>query len=105
MYSLFWQDAWKILLYSLVLGAGLPVIYALGVRSLAIGTARDGSSSAQTEADTEPVGRSPIGTVLATICFVIVVAGVAVGLAYIIASGKGEQLSFSHVYPTFVPKS
>lgn len=100
MFSLFLQDAWKVLLYSLVLGAGLPVVYALGVRSLALGSA---SSSGGTE--TESVGRSPVGVTLAAICFVIVVVGVAVGLAYIIAAGKGEQLSFIHVYPTFVPKS
>ena len=100
MFSLFLQDAWKVLLYSLVLGAGLPVVYAVGVRSLAFG-----SASSAGGAETETVGRNPLGVALAAICFVIVVAGVAVGLAYIIAAGKGEQLSFTHVYPTFVPKS
>lgn len=100
MFSLFVQDAWKVLLYSLVLGAGLPVVYAVGVRSLAWGSA---SSSGGTE--TESVGRNPVGVALATLCFVIVLAGIAVGLAYVIAAGKGEQLSFAHVYPTFVPKS
>ena len=94
MFSLFLQDAWKVLLYSLVLGAGLPVVYAVGVRSLAIGS---GGSTAESP-------RSPLGTTLAVICFVTVLAGVAVGLTYIIAAGKGEQLSFSHIYPTFAPK-
>lgn len=97
MFSLFLQDAWKVLLYSVILGAGLPIVYALGVRSLALGS--DGS---QTEVSP---GRNPVGTVLAAICFLVVVAGVAVGLTYVIAAGKGEQLSFSHVYPTIVPKS
>ena len=32
-------------------------------------------------------------------------AGIGVGLAYIVASGHGEQLSFQQGYPTFVPKS
>lgn len=99
MYHIFWQDIWKILLYSLVLGAGLPIVYALGVRSLALGSAGE-----VTEVEANPA-RNPVGAALAAICFLVVVAGVAVGLTYVIAAGKGEQLSFTHVYPTIVPKS
>jgi len=95
MWSLFFQDTWKVLLWSLLLGAGLPVVYALGVRALAIGT--DGSGA--------EVGRSPLGRGLAVFCFFVVLAGTALGLLYIVAAGKGEQLSFSNGYPTFVPKS
>jgi hypothetical protein len=97
MFSLFVQDAWKVLVYSVVLGAGLPVVYALGIRSLALG-------SDQPEVGVSR-GPSPVGRALAAICFVVVIAGVAVGLTYVIAAGKGEQLSFSHGYPTIVPKS
>lgn len=96
MFTLFLQAIWKILLWSLVLGAGLPVVYAFGIRSLALG------SGGETVADTR---RNPVGTVLAGACFVIVVLGVAVGLTYIIAAGQGKMLSFHHVYPTIVPKS
>jgi hypothetical protein len=100
MFSLFLQDAWKVLLYSLVLGAGLPVVYALGVRALAIGGA------GADPADGAPaVRRNPVGTALATLCFLVVLAGVAVGLTYVVASGQGKMLSFDHVYPTLVPKS
>ena len=100
MFSLFLQDAWKVILYSLVLGAGLPVVYALGVRALAIG---GGGRSAS---EGPGVVRShPVGTVLATACFLVVLAGVAVGLTYVVASGQGKMLSFGHVYPTLVPKS
>jgi hypothetical protein len=102
MYHIFWQDIWKVVLYSLILGAGLPVVYALGVRSLALGTTRDGDSATEVQANP---ARNPVGTVLATLCFLIVVAGIAVGLTYVVAAGKGEQLSFTHVYPTIVPKS
>jgi hypothetical protein len=103
MFSLFVQDAWKVLLYSLVLGAGLPIVFALGVRSLALGSGTPGGS---TDGDTAVrPAQHPLGTVLAAICFLVVIAGVVVGLTYVIAAGKGEQLSFSHVYPTIVPKS
>jgi hypothetical protein len=100
MLSLFLQDAWKVLLYSLVLGAGLPVVYAVGVRALAVG---GGDRSAS---GTPGVVRShPLGRVLATACFLVVLAGVAVGLTYVVASGQGKMLSFDHVYPTLVPKA
>jgi hypothetical protein len=102
VFSLFLQDAWKVLLYSLVLGAGLPVVYALGVRALAIGGPSGGAGA---YADAPVVRRNPVGTVLATVCFLVVLAGVAVGLTYVVASGQGKMLSFDHVYPTLVPKS
>jgi hypothetical protein len=39
------------------------------------------------------------------LCFLVVLAGVALGLTYVVASGQGKMLSFDHVYPTLVPKS
>lgn len=100
MFSLFLQDIWKVLIYSLLLGAGIPVVYALGVRASALATAgADGAG-----ADAGARRRSVLGKTLAVLCFVVVIAGIAVGLAYIVASGHGEQLSFEQGYPTFVPK-
>jgi hypothetical protein len=32
------------------------------------------------------------------------VAAVAIGLTVIIATGFGQEVSFEHVFPTFVPK-
>ena len=101
MLSLFLQDAWKVLLYSLLLGAGLPVVYALGVRASAMGTT-DAVDGAEVTGVRLP---HALGRTLAAVCFLVVLAGVAVGLAYIVAAGHGEQLSFEHGYPTFVPKS
>jgi hypothetical protein len=100
MLSLFFQDAWKILLYSLALGAGLPILYAVGVRSLAI--APTASSSADGAGGASP---SRLGRVLATVCFAVVLGGVALGLLYVVAAGQGKELSFDHIYPTMVPKS
>ena len=98
MFSLFLQDAWKVLLYSLLLGAGLPVLYAVGIRAAALGTAGpDGTG-------TPSAGKHTVGRVLAAVCFAVVIAGVAIGLAYIVASGQGKMLSFEHGFPTFVPK-
>ena len=100
MLSLFLQDIWKVLLYSLILGAGLPVVYALGVRAPALGTV--GPEGVETAALRR---RHVLGKTAAGVCFAIVLAGIGLGLAYIWASGHGDQLSFEHGYPTFVPKS
>jgi hypothetical protein len=106
MLSLFLQDIWKVLIYSLILGAGLPVIYALGVRASTLGTA--GADGAEGSAGTVTASmrrRHLLGKTAAGVCFAIVLAGIGLGLAYIWASGHGDQLSFEHVFPTIVPKS
>ena len=52
----------------LVFGAGLPAIYALGIRALAYG---DGGDAEVSHARPHPVGR-----LLAYLCFAVVIAGV-----------------------------
>jgi succinate dehydrogenase/fumarate reductase cytochrome b subunit len=88
------DGAWQVLLAGLVLGAGLPAVFALGIRSLAWGT------GGTAEVD----GGSPhaVGRLLATLCFAIVLAGVVLGITFIVASGFGKALSFEHIYPTLV---
>jgi hypothetical protein len=105
MFSLFLQDAWKVLIYSLILGAGLPVVYALGVRASALGTAGAGGAEGSGATVTASMRRRHrLGRIAAGVCFAVVLAGIGLGLAYIWASGHGDQLSFEHGYPTFVPK-
>jgi hypothetical protein len=96
----FWDDVqlageaiWKVLLASLVLGAGLPAIFALGIRSLAWGAGGDA------EVDHEP--GHPAGKVIAAILFLVVAYGVISGLLFIIATGQGKTLDFSTIIPTF----
>jgi hypothetical protein len=84
------EGAWKVLLASLILGAGLPAVFALGVRSLAWG---GGGSSPR-----------PAGTVLGWVLFAVVLLGVLLGITFIVASGFGKALSFEHIYPTIVDK-
>lgn len=90
------DGAWKVLVAGLLLGAGLPTIFALGVRALAHG------AGGRAELSHEP-GR-PVGTVLAYLCFAFVLVGVGLGITYIVASGFGKALSFEHIYPTLVSK-
>jgi hypothetical protein len=95
------QGAWKVLAASLVLGAGLPLIFALGIRSLAWGAGGDAEVHA---AGVTGPKANPAGTVLAWILFIIVLAGVALGITYVVATGFGKVMSFDHIYPTIHSK-
>jgi hypothetical protein len=95
------QGAWKVLLAGLILGAGLPMLFALGIRSLAWGAG--GEAEVHDSGVTAPTPR-PAGTALAYLLFAVVVLGVLLGITFIVASGFGKALSFEHLYPTIIDK-
>jgi hypothetical protein len=95
------QGAWKVLAASLILGAGLPLIFALGIRSLAWGAG--GEAEVHTTGVTGPKA-NPFGTVLGWVLFLVVLAGVALGITFVVATGFGKVMSFDHVYPTIHSK-
>ncbi len=99
--SLALEGAWRVLVVGLLLGAGLPAVFALGIRSL--GMAGGGNSSTVGD-DPVDAPASAIGKTLATLCFLLVLVGVALGITFIIASGFGKALSFEHLYPTLIDK-
>lgn len=88
--------AWKVLVAGLVLGAGLPAVFALGIRSLAYGVGGD--------AEVSHAAPHPIGRVGAYVCFALVLAAIALGITFIVASGFGKVLSFEHIYPVLQDK-
>ena len=90
------DGAWKVLVASLILGAGLPVVFALGVRAWAY--AVGGGTERQ------HAGRHPVGNVLFVLCVLVVLLGVALGITIVVASGFGKAVSFQHIYPTIVSK-
>lgn len=93
------QGAGKVLFAAMVFGAGLPVVYALAMRSLTIGgrevTGEDGT--VRTE-------YGPMGRALAGVLVLVLIGGVVLGLVLIVASGFGKAVSFEHVVPTIVDK-
>jgi hypothetical protein len=96
------QALGKILLVGLVLGAGLPVLFSVGIRAMAWGA----GGAAETPADGQAVAAPhPMGRVLGVVCFAVVLACVALGITYVVASGFGKTFSFEHVVPTLVDKS
>jgi hypothetical protein len=92
----------QILLVGLILGAGLPLVFSAGIRAMAWGTGGDTEASGAGQAAARP---HPMGRVLAVMCFVVVLAVVALGITFIVASGFGKALSFQHVVPTLVDKA
>lgn len=82
----------RVLAAGLVLGAGLPLIFALGIRALAWAEGGD--------AELSHARPQPLGKVLAWLCFGIVVLGVLLGLAIIVTSGMGLEIVFDGIVPT-----
>ena len=85
----------KILLGGLICGAGLPAVFALGLRALHMGAPgarrRPEHTGGTTTAtvDTGPdrlVGGSPLGIAIAVVCFAIVLAAIGWGIYLIVAS-------------------
>ena len=89
------DGAWKVLVTSLLLGAGLPVVFA---RALAAGV------PTQDRRDVDGRRPHPVGNVLAVVCFVLFLMGIALGITIVVASGFGKAVSFQHIYPTLVSK-
>jgi hypothetical protein len=75
---------WKILVFGLIAGAGLPAIFAGGLYALSQGPRTAKLASAGGEAAVEDsdvlVGGSVLGMVVAAICFLIVLAAIGWGI-------------------------
>jgi len=90
-----WVDLhalWQIVVVGLIAGAGLPALFAVGLRALSLtgtGTGTGGSGSAGSldgSSDSERiVGGSVLGIVAAACCFAVVLAGIGWGIYYIVA--------------------
>jgi hypothetical protein len=91
---------WRILLIGLVLGAGLPTLFAFGIRALAWGTGGDAAEHADGEAMSPHLG----GRLVAYTVFAIVVLSVVAGVGYIVAHGLGITITFNGIVPVFTPK-
>jgi hypothetical protein len=67
---------WKIVVFGLLAGAGLPAIFAVGLLSLS-----RGPKTRTAGADTEVVvGGSLAGMIVAAVCFLVVLAAIGWGI-------------------------
>lgn len=82
------QAAGVVLVVCLVLGAGLPALFSLGLSQLAAARGRTESR------------RSPaLHRVLAYLLFGIVILAVLLGLSFILAHGLGFKITFNGLLP------
>jgi len=73
---------WQIVLVSLLAGAGLPAIFAIGLRALGMP-----GKGHHVTADDELVGGNPAGIGIAAGCFAVVLAAIGYGIYIIVVSG------------------
>lgn len=64
----------EVTLIALILGAGLPLIFAVGVRFWSMETATVNGA---------PAERNPVAQAIAYVCFAIVIIAVLVGILYV----------------------
>ena len=75
---------WKIIVVGVVLGAGLPALFAVGLRALAIGSTATVAAESGEGTQSGAAGGSMTGRVIAVLCFAIVLAGIGWGVYKIV---------------------
>ncbi|MEZ5094780.1 MAG: hypothetical protein R2731_00750 [Nocardioides sp.] len=94
------EAAWKVLWVGLLLGAGLPVLFATGVRLLS-----GAEDTVAADGTVVTHGARPVQKLLAWLCFAVVLYGVVVGILIIVGGGMGKVVEFHGLLPVLVPKS
>jgi hypothetical protein len=69
----------QIVLLGLICGAGLPALFAIGLRALHLGAPTAGAES------DELVGGNAVGVAAAVVCFAVVLGAIAWGIYLIVA--------------------
>nr|NLI50882.1 hypothetical protein [Propionibacterium sp.] len=89
------DGAWRVLLAGLLLGAGLPALFALGIRQLAAAHVPDTAGARW---------HPGLHRAAAYVSFAVVVLAVLLGLSYIVAHGFGYVITFDGIIPVVRPK-
>lgn len=93
------EGAGRVLAVCLVLGAGLPALFTVGIRVLAYGA---GQAEVHASGVSGPT-RRPAAIAAGYACFAIVLLAVVLGIAFIVLSGFGKTVSFEPL-PAIVSK-
>ncbi|MBK9476873.1 MAG: hypothetical protein IPL94_11810 [Tetrasphaera sp.] len=95
------KGAWSVLSAGLIFGAGMPVIYALAIRLLSVGSTESVGADGDTQMHTTGLGRA-----LMTLLMLVIVIAVALGILIILGSGLGKVVQFGGDFPwvELVPK-
>jgi hypothetical protein len=68
---------WKILIFGMIAGAGLPALFAVGMRALALPGSRVQTAGADSD---HLIGGNVLGMIVAAICFLIILAALGWGI-------------------------
>lgn len=71
------NSLWQVVLVGLLLGAGLPAVFAIGLKSLDAGQRASGTDS------TIAAARSPLAVAGAVMCFAVVLIAIVTGILFI----------------------
>jgi hypothetical protein len=82
---------WRIIVVGIALGAGLPALFAIGLRALTVGSATGGAAGGEAGADgggsggaAAAVSGGLLGRVIAGVCFAAVLAAIGWGIYSIV---------------------
>ena len=84
---------WQVLVVGLLLGAGLPALFALGMRSLSAG--RRAGADGHLRTDAPPV--STLGKIGAIVCFGLVVLTALFGITVIVFNDRALEAA-AHLF-------
>lgn len=68
---------WKIVVFGVIAGAGLPALFAVGLYSLSRGPRAQTADGAEGDS---LIGGNPAGMLIAALCFLIVLAAIGWGI-------------------------
>lgn len=74
------ESLWQVILVGLLLGAGLPALFACGLRLLDVG-----SSTTVDESGTATTSRNPFAVAGAAACFAVVVLAIVTGILFLMS--------------------
>ncbi|CAO5231355.1 hypothetical protein [Frankia sp. AgKG'84/4] len=74
---------WKIVVVGLLAGAGLPALFAVGLRAISL--PGGGGVTATAGAEDRVIGTNPVGIAAGALCFAIVLAGIGWGIYSVVA--------------------
>lgn len=83
------ESLWQVILVGLVLGAGLPALFAFGLRLLGSGT-----TTTVDESGAQVTTRRPIVVAAAALCFAAVVIAIVTGILFIMADFLDHTFGF-----------
>jgi hypothetical protein len=83
---------WQIVVVGLIAGAGLPALFAIGMRMLSLpGGGRAQTAGAQSEDSDTLVGGNVAGMIAGALCFLIVLAAIGWGIYAIYQAGHPKH--------------